>query len=134
MKQQNKKNKNKTNISLLLLTHNEEGSLLKNFDWLAKCPNINEIVVVDDYSTDKSLETIKSVAKNISLKIKSRGLDRNFAAQRQFGAKQATNDWILWLDPDEKPSKKLVRFLNHFDGHKHAYSFKRKEKFLGKIS
>jgi glycosyltransferase involved in cell wall biosynthesis len=122
-----------SNLTLLLLTHNEQENIAKNFKWLDKCPSINEIIVIDDNSEDKTIEAVKKLSsKNRQVSIHSRGLDTNFSAQRQFGVSKSTNDWILWLDPDETPNKKFIRFTNHIDINKyHNYAFRRHDIFLG---
>lgn len=128
----NQQNKKSNHISLLLLTHNEEGNLKKNFHWLDHCPVINEIVVVDNGSTDNTIKILKSLTSDTrEVKILSRGLADNFSAQHQFGLSKASNHWVLWLDADEQPTKKFIRFLNHFDTNQYNYSFKRREHFLG---
>jgi glycosyltransferase involved in cell wall biosynthesis len=121
------------NLTLLLLTHNEQELIAKNFTWLDKCPSINEIVVIDDLSQDKTIDAVKKLSsKNRQVKVYSRGLDRNFSAQRQFGVSKSTNDWIFWLDPDETPNDKLIKFINHFDINKYYnYAFRRHDIFLG---
>lgn len=121
-----------SNISLLLLTHNEEKNLQKYWTWLDKCKNINEIICVDDNSTDKSVEIVKKLEnKRIKVKVFERGLDNNFSNQRNFGISKTSNNWILWLDADEKPSIKLIRFLNHIDNLEYYnYAFKRHDVFI----
>lgn len=122
----------KQNISLLLLTKNEEGRLKNNFKWLDKCPRINEIIVIDDQSTDNTKKIVKSLAnKNRQVKIFNRGLDSDFSAQRQFGLKKTKNNWILWLDADEQPSNDLIDFLNNVTLNPgYAFSFRRQDIFL----
>ncbi|MCW1949027.1 MAG: glycosyltransferase family 2 protein [Candidatus Shapirobacteria bacterium] len=122
------------NLSLLLLTHNESKNLERNFTWLKTCPAIKEIIIVDDNSTDNTLEIIKKLeSKHRQVKILKHSLNNNFASQRNFGISQAKYNWIFSLDADEQPSKKLIRFLNHFDKDQYkSYSFKRQDIFLGK--
>ena len=122
-----------TNISLLLLTKNESENLKKNFKWLDECKTINEIIVVDDNSTDNTIEIAKSLAtKKRSVQIYNRELAGDFSAQRNFAISKTTNNLVFWLDADEYPSKKLIRFLNHIDKHQYKnYSFKRQDIFLG---
>lgn len=127
MNQPNKSN----HISLLLLFKNEEAHLKTNFGWLKDCPVINEIVAIDDNSTDKSAQIVKSWANN-NLKISyfMRGLESDFSAQRQFGVRKTKNDWIFWLDCDEIPTPPLISFLNNFKFNEGVYSFHRHDIFL----
>lgn len=127
--------KKTTNISLLLLTHNESENLKQNFKWLDECKTINEIVVVDDNSTDNTIEVAKNLAsKNRTVKIFTRGLAGDFASQRNFAISKTTNNLVFWLDADEYPSKKLIGFLNNIDKHRYNnYSFTRQDVFLGHI-
>lgn len=119
-------------ISILLITHNEEKNLLNYWTWLDRCKTINEIVVVDDNSDDKTKEVLKKIeTKKIKVKIFERGLNNNFSDQRNFGITKTTNDWILWLDADEKPTSSLIRFLNHIDNLQYKnYAFKRNDIFI----
>lgn len=121
------------NFSLLLLTHNESENIKKNFDWLDKCKSIKEIIAIDDNSTDdtvKQLEKLKSKHHQVKIFIKS--LDNDFASQRNYGISKSKFNWLLSIDADEKPTKKLIRFLNHFDKHQYkSYAFKRDDIFLG---
>lgn len=119
-------------VSLLLLTKNESENLKKNFKWLDDCRRINEIVIVDDNSTDDTIEIAKKFAsKKRSVQVFNRGLAGDFAAQRNFAISKTTNNLVLWLDADEYPSKKLIRYINHIDKHQYNnYSFKRQDIFL----
>ncbi|MFA5749632.1 MAG: glycosyltransferase family 2 protein [Candidatus Shapirobacteria bacterium] len=122
----------KPNISLVLLTKNESKNLEKNFDWLDSCRRIKEIIIVDDNSTDNTLEIAQNFnSKTRSVQIFNRGLDGDFSAQRNFAVSKTKYNWVFYLDADERPSKKLIRFLNHIDKLKYKnYSFKRHDTFL----
>lgn len=122
----------KPQLSLLLLTKNESKNIEKNFDWLKQCKSIKEIIVVDDNSTDNTLNLCQKLAsKNRCVYTFINELNNDFSAQRNFGISKSNYNWILWLDADEKPSKKLISFLNHFDTHQYKnYAFKRQDVFL----
>ncbi len=119
-------------LTLLLLTKNESENIQKNFNWVGECKSIKEIIIVDDYSTDDTLEQIKKLeSKHQKVKIFSRDLNNNFASQRNFGISKSKHNWIFTIDPDEQPTKELILFLNHFDKHRYkSYAFKRKDIFL----
>jgi glycosyltransferase involved in cell wall biosynthesis len=120
------------NISLILITKNESERLKKWSTWLPKLTNINELIVVDDSSTDNTLEIAKKLSsKTLVVKTFSRGLDNNFSAQRQFALSKTTNDWVLWLDPDEQPTDTLITYINDIDAALYNFSFKRSDVFLG---
>ncbi len=129
------KNNKTHHLSLIILTKNESNNIQKNFDWLKNCRAINEIIAVDDYSTDETVTFVKNLAsKHRTIKVFFRKLNNDFASQRNFAISKVSNNWVLWLDADEKPSKKLIRFINHFDKNQYkAYSFKRQDVFLGNI-
>lgn len=91
---------NNTKLSILILTYNEEryiGKLLEEIEFA------DEVIVVDSYSTDKTLEIVKSFphVKLIQNKFK------NYADQRNFAIENSKNDWILFLDADERLTPKL---------------------------
>lgn len=120
------------NISLLLLFKNNEAIIQKNLTWLKDCPIINEIIGVDNNSEDNSQNSLRQLkSPNLSIKIYKRNLGNDFSTQRQFGINKAKNNWIFWLDTDEKPSQNLIDFLNDFYFPNHqAFSFKRHDIFL----
>ena len=103
-------------ISVVVLTKNEEKNIeecLKTLQWC------DEIVVVDDFSTDKTV----SLAKRLGAKIFERNLEDDFYQQRNFGLGKATGEWVLFIDADERVSQNLaseireqVANLSHLPG------------------
>ena len=112
-------------ISAVILTKNEERNIqrcLKNLQWC------DEIIIVDDYSTDKTLNKIKGC------KVFKRRLNGNFAEQRNFGLSKAKGDWVLFVDADEVVTKELQKeIVTRIKYSKRAgFYLRRKDVFLGK--
>jgi len=104
-------------ISAVVLTKNEEKNIEKCLAGLSWC---DEIVVVDDYSEDETLNIIKNLKikmenDNLKLKIFQRNLGNNFAGQRNFGLSKASGDWVLFVDADERVTKELVQEIQSFN-------------------
>jgi len=63
------------NLSLLLLTKNEQENLKEWGTWIHKLSTVNEIVVIDDESTDDTIKILKSLeTKNLKVNIFKRKL------------------------------------------------------------
>jgi len=127
-------NNSSPKITLLLLTKNESQNVSQNFKWLQNCQNIDQIICIDDFSTDDTLvqlNKLSPVFPNIKFNIHKRLLSSDFSKQRQFALIKSKNDWILWLDADEVPQPPLAKFLNNFDPSYYNYSFLRHDIFLG---
>lgn len=91
---------NNTNLSVLIITLNEEAqmtSLLADLDFA------DEVLVVDSFSSDNTERIAKSF-KNVRF---VQHKFENFTAQRNFAISQAKNDWILFLDADERLTPEL---------------------------
>lgn len=91
-----------SNLSVVILTKNEENNIL---DCLESVKDAGEIIVVDDYSEDRTLEIVKKFDNEI--RILKRAVDKDFSAQRNFGLSKATNEWVLFVDADERVSTLL---------------------------
>lgn len=93
-------------ISAIVLVKNEEKNIVDCIENILFC---DEIIIVDDYSTDKTKDLLNKLQKDHSkIKFIKRHLENNFSAQRQFGIEQAKNDWIFIVDADERVSKELA--------------------------
>lgn len=93
-------------VSIIVTTRNEE----KNIENCLKSinnQNLNslsiEIIVVDNNSTDKTVEIVKS---SCHIQLYNFGPERS--AQRNFGIKQANGKYILYLDADMILSENVV--------------------------
>src|SRR3989344_6244713 len=93
-------------LSAVVIVKNEEGNMVDCLDCLQFS---DEIIVVDDYSSDRTPEILERLSKeNPKVKVFKRKLNSDFSAQRNYGVEQATNDWVLFVDADERVTKELT--------------------------
>ena len=117
----------KEKLSVVIITKNEEDKIarcLESVKWA------DEIIVVDDLSTDRTVE----ICQKYGTKIISHKSSGNFDQQRNIGIDNATSDWILQMDADEivpeelrKEIQKAISRNSEFSG----FQFRRKNFFLG---
>jgi len=114
-------------LSGIVLTRNEEDGIVKCLKKLSFC---DEIIVIDDCSTDKTLE----YARKIGVITYKRNLAGDFAGQRNFGLSKAGGDWVLFVDADEIVSNKLAQEIKKVtkNGEMDGYSVNRKDYWLKK--
>ncbi|MGB2579853.1 glycosyltransferase involved in cell wall biosynthesis [Elusimicrobium simillimum] len=89
-------------ISLIIITKNEEHNIaacLKSVEGVA-----DEVILVDGQSTDNTVK----IAESLGAKVFTRVFD-SFTLQKGFALAQATKDWVLNLDADEKLSEELKK-------------------------
>lgn len=115
-------------ISGLIITQNEEKNIWEVLQCFDFC---NEIIIVDSFSTDKTLEIAKLFP---NVKIIQNAFE-DFTKQRNLAIDNAKNDWILFLDGDERITpelrKEIIEELKKTNK-KDAYYFYRKFFFAGK--
>ena len=92
-------------LSICMIVKNEE-------ELLARCLNsvkdlVDEIVIVDSGSTDKTLQ----IAKSFGAKIFYFEWCNDFSKARNFAFSKATSDYILWLDADDVMPKPTLQYL-----------------------
>jgi glycosyltransferase involved in cell wall biosynthesis len=95
-------------LSLCLITKNEEKNIARCLESVQGV--VDEIIVLDTGSTDKTVE----IAKNYDAKIFYSEWKNDFATARNEAIEKATGDWILILDADEElkeESKGKIRFF-----------------------
>lgn len=113
-------------FSVIIITKNEAQNIsecLESVKWA------DEIIVVDSGSEDETI----SIAKRFTHKVLINEW-KGFAQQKSFAMNQATNEWILSIDADERitdslKSEILNSDLSRYDG----YKIKRDNFFLGKL-
>lgn len=84
-----------SNISVCIITKNEESNLKKCLEAIAPYPF--EVIVVDTGSTDGT----RQIAIDHGAHVYDFEWIKDFSAARNFSISKASNDWILVLDSDE---------------------------------
>lgn len=90
-----------TSLSVCILTKNEGHNIEACLQSIASIAN--EIIIIDSESTDNTIEICKRYTDNI---ITQPWL--GCGPQREIVYNQATSDWVLFLDADERVSNKLA--------------------------
>ena len=86
---------NSTKISALLIVYNEVNHIQEVINNISFA---DEIIVVDSFSTDGTLAELAQFENVHTIKRKF----KNFADQRNFALQQATHNWVLFIDADER--------------------------------
>ncbi len=113
-------------VSAVLITKNAAGQLA---DCLASVAFCDEIIVVDSGSDDGTAEIAGQQGARV---IQSEW--RGFGPQKQFAVEQASHDWVLCIDADERVSEGLREsILAALSAPTvSAYSFPRCNRFMGR--
>ncbi len=120
--------KTKPKITGLIITLNEElniGEVIKNIDF------VDEIIVLDSYSRDRTVDIAKSFD---GVRVYQNKFE-NFTDQRNLALDYANHNWILFLDADERLTPELRKEILNTVKDKdtaEAYYFFRKFMFKDK--
>jgi len=112
-------------ISAIIMAKNEENMIADCLDSVSFC---DEIIVIDGGSEDRTVEVATRIgAKVFELKTS------DFSELRNFGLDKATNNWVLYVDTDERVTTSLRDNIKYqisnikYD----AYKVQRKNFYLG---
>lgn len=86
-------------LTVIIPAFNEENYI---DDCLHSVAFADQVIVVDSFSTDRTLE----IAKHHNCEVIQRQFD-NFSNQKNAAISQAKGDWILFVDADERVTEKL---------------------------
>lgn len=115
-------------ISTVIIAQNEEHRLGRCVE--ACLPFSDEVLVVDGGSDDGTRE----LARRLGCRVVENEWP-GYSAQRNFGARAATHDWIFSVDADEIVDTDLRGALNDLResgfGDRRAYAIRRVNNFLG---
>ena len=118
--------------SLTILTINNATTIYSQLQKYE--PYFDEIVIVDDMSTDNTQSEIRryfdeeqektDIDITKKLKFSKRALNKDFAAQHNYATEQCSHDWIFSLDADEDLEYPLINTLNRSIGYCKRHSYK----------
>jgi glycosyltransferase involved in cell wall biosynthesis len=98
-------------ISVVVPAHNEEGNLPVLLDQIRGVlpDGLHEIIVVDDGSTDATLDVVKAASES-DPRVKYIGLSRNFGHQTALraGLRGASGDCVITMDADLQHPPRLL--------------------------
>lgn len=89
-------------ITALAIVYNEKENIRYYLDNMSFA---DEIIVVDSYSTDGTVDIITN--EYPAVKLYQRVFD-DFSSQRNFTLQLASNDWVMFFDADERLTEKNI--------------------------
>lgn len=112
-----------------MITKNAAGVIKKSLESVKELAD--EIIIVDNYSKDETLNIAKKYSAKIYL-----NQEKDFGKQKAFGLNKTVNEWILVLDSDEIVSKELRKEIKELLSPKNiqydGFYIKYQNHFLGK--
>jgi glycosyltransferase involved in cell wall biosynthesis len=102
-------------ISFGITTHNEGVYIQELLDQLVPyCEESgDEIVVVDDFSTDPyTINLLEGYERDGLIKLHQHALNKDFAAHKNFLSEQCAGDYIFQVDADETFHHNLLTYLH----------------------
>lgn len=114
-------------LSAIVITLNVEQQIET---CLSSLSFVNEIIVVDSGSTDRTVEIAKQFTDYVFITEW-----KGYAEAKQFAMEKATGDWVLWVDADEQVPEPLAKEIQkRIQNEKlvHGFRVARKAFFLGR--
>lgn len=120
----------KATLSVVVITKNEEEDLPGLIEHLLHW--VNEIIVVDDGSTDSTVDVAESYGDKVRVLRHLRSQEEGFAGQRNHGIENANSEWVLNMDADERvpPDLGLEIIKRIQEAEFGAFRYRRKNFFL----
>jgi len=118
----------KINLSVIIIARNEQEMIRDCLE--SVCGWADEIIIIDDASTDKTID----IAKKYKTRITSLSEKTDFFQLRNQGLEKASRDWIFYLDADERITPELKGEMEKVIGDTKcvAYAIPRRNFLLGK--
>lgn len=106
-------NKKKNDISIIIPVYNGEETIQRCLDSVTRqsSKKIEEIIVVDDGSTDKTVEIIEALIEQDSRIQCIRKKNAGVSSARNTGIHKAHGEYIMFVDSDDEIKEDLVKEL-----------------------
>ena len=78
-------------VTVIILAKNEEQNIR---DCIETVQFADEVLVIDDGSTDKTIE----IAESMGARVIHHAMNGDWGGQQTFGIKQAKSKWLLFLE------------------------------------
>lgn len=104
-------------LSVIIITKNEENNIKQ---CLASVAWADEIIVVDNNSTDKTVELCQLYTDKVTITKDWPG----FGRQKNRALEQATGEWVLSLDADERVTDALYEEIKQLIKHSEYAAFR----------
>lgn len=116
----------KASLSVVIITKNEEGNIRECLESVAWA---DEIIIVDSGSEDNTIAICKDYTDKISINDDWKG----FGYQKNLALQQATKEWVLSLDADERITPALRTEIENVINNtaSSAFAIPRQAYFLG---
>jgi hypothetical protein len=108
----------KVTVTAAVLVKNEERLIGKCLRHLEHA--VDEILVIDTGSTDRTIEIAKSMPK---VRLIHHVWNDDFAAARNTGLAAITTDWVIWVDGDEILFPEDVPYVRELAGLFHGSAY-----------
>lgn len=114
-------------LSAVIIAKNAEDQIADCIDSVSFC---DEVIVIDDQSTDRTAE----IAKLLNAKV-YQFIGEKFSEKRNYALRKIKGKWVLYIDVDERISPELRASIEQViindKGAAAAYRFQRKNFYLG---
>lgn len=94
-------------LGVVAISYNEERDLPGFLEHLL--PWVDEVVIVDDGSTDQTAELARAAGMKVKFVTSPRQQGEYYSHQRNKGIAIAQSDWLLHMDIDERVTPELAR-------------------------
>ncbi|MDB6370473.1 glycosyltransferase [Photorhabdus bodei] len=97
-------------ITIIIPVFNDENNIIYLLDSISSQENVNfEVIIINDGSTDNSLEVIKEYEKRDNRIRIFNQENRGVSIARNYGIKYARGEWILFVDSDDWLKPQILR-------------------------